>query len=172
MVPVCAKSASAPSQIFWQAAVLNFPLFYTYSLSSQTVNEIVSLSSLADEFQRLVNPLDVDSGFKSFRTMPQHDGSPHVECVNGKFHFVVTERGTEFERIRDLSASDVLYLLFDGVTQHMATTYELQNRKQGIDGRSVWFPYQEDLMRKLSPIWGERLKAEHERILVEHPFRP
>lgn len=136
------------------------------------MNEIASLSSLANEFQRLVSTLDVDSGFKYFRTMPQHDGSPHVEFVNGKFHFVVTERGTEFERIKDLSAGDVLYLLFDGITQHMATRYELQNRKQGIDGRSVWFPYHEDLMRKLNPVWGERLKAEHERILAEHPLRP
>ena len=136
------------------------------------MNGTVSLVSLANEFRRLVAPLNVESYYKSFHTSPTHDGSPHIEFVDGKFHFVVTERGTEFERITNLSTDDVLYLLFDGITQHMATTYELQNRKQGIDGRSVWFPYQEDLMRKLNPEWGEKLKAKHERILLEHPFRP
>ena len=136
------------------------------------MNETASLVSLANEFRRLAAPLDVESYYKSFHTSPTNDGSPHIEYIDGKFHFVVTERGTEFERITNLSTGDVLYLLFDGITQHMATTYELQNRKQGIDGRSVWFPYQENLMSELNPVWGKKLKAEHESILVEHPFRP
>lgn len=129
-----------------------------------------SLSSLAKEFRRMVRDLDVHASYKSFHTTPQHDGSPHIEAHEGKFHYVVTERGTEFERIEGLSADDVLYLLFESVTFEMATRYELRNRKEGVDGRSVWFPYQEDLMAKLSPPWGEKLKAEHEAILKEHPF--
>jgi hypothetical protein len=85
---------------------------------------------------------------------------------------VVTERGSELERIKNLSADDVLYLLFEGATQHMATRYELRNRLPGIDGRSVWFPYQERLMEGMNPSWGERLKEKHRRVLEDHPFRP
>ncbi|MCW5300533.1 hypothetical protein DXT88_20390 [Herbaspirillum lusitanum] len=135
------------------------------------MNEIESLSSLALEFQRLVSPLDVENYYKHFHTTPTNDGSPHVEFENGKFHFVITERGIESKRIKHLSGNDVLYLLLDGVTRHMAIMYELRNRTPKPDGRSVWFPYQEELMSKLNPLWGEKLKAEHESILLEHPFR-
>ncbi len=50
----------------------------------------------------------------------------------------------------------------------MAIDYELENRKPDIDGRSVWFPYQEQLMASLKPAWGERLALKHKKILKEH----
>ncbi len=119
----------------------------------------------------MVADLDVEPYYKAFHTTPQHDGSPHIEIEGKKFVFVVTERGSEFERIPGLSADEVLYMLLNGITQHMATTYELQNRVAGADGRSVWFPYQERLMEELKPDWGARLRQEHQRVLEIHPFR-
>jgi hypothetical protein len=136
------------------------------------MSDLASLSELAEKFQSFAASLDVEPHFKVFRTSPQHDGSPHIEAVAGKFQFVVTERGSEFERIKDLSADDVLYLLLEGVTHHMATRYELQNRLPGGDGRSVWFPYQERLMESMNHSWGQRLREKHRRVLEEHPFRP
>ena len=135
------------------------------------MSRINSISALGETFRRMAQDLKVESYFKSFHTTPHHDGSPHIELVDGKFHFVVTERGIELERRMGLSADEVLYLLFDGITQHMATQYELENRKESQDGRLVWFPYQEKLMGDLNPSWGERLKSEHAAILREHPFR-
>lgn len=134
-------------------------------------SDITSLAGLAQKFRAMVAGLDVEPCYKSFHTTPQHDGSPHIEVGDGKFQFVVTERGTEFERIGNLSADDVLYLLFDGITQRMAMTYELKNRIPEIDGRSVWFPYQERLMANLNPEWGERLRKAHQDVLVNHPLR-
>lgn len=119
----------------------------------------------------MVAKLDVHAYVKSFHTQPQHDGSPHIELRNDKFEFVVTEKGSEFERIKGLSADDVLYLLMEGVTMQMATQYELNNRREGTDGRSIWFPYQEKLMSDFYPRWGERLAAQHARVLEEHPYR-
>lgn len=135
------------------------------------MNDIASLTALAKKFRSMAAGLDVEPYYKSFHTTPQHDGSPHIEVANGKFQFVVTERGSEFERVENLSADNVLYLLFNGITQHMATMYELQNRMPETDGRSVWFPYQECLMENLSPSWGERLRDEHQRVLANHPLR-
>lgn len=135
------------------------------------MSDIASLSDLAKKFRSMAAALDVEPYYKSFRTAPKHDGSPHIEMVDGKFQFVVTERGSEFERIGNLSADDVLYLLFEGITLHIATQYELRNRVSGVDGRSVWFPFQEKLMANLNPLWGEKLKAAHQRILANHPLR-
>lgn len=136
------------------------------------MSDIELLSALAQKFHAMAAGLDVEPYFKSFHTTPQHDGSPHIEVADGKFQFVVTERGSEFERIKNLSADDVLYLLFNGITQHMATRYELKNRVPETDGRSVWFPYQERLMERLNPVWGERLRKEHQRILENYPLQP
>jgi hypothetical protein len=134
------------------------------------MSDITSLTVIAEEFRIMVASLDVEPYYKCFHTTPQHDGSPHVEVANGKFQYVVTERGSEFERIDNLSSDDVLYLLLRGITQHMATTFELQNRIPGTDGRSAWFPYQEKLMENLNPAWGERLREQHQRVLVNHPL--
>ena len=134
------------------------------------MSNITSLPGLAAEFRRMVGPLPVGAYYKAFHTQPQHDGSPHIEEVSGKFEFVVTERGTEFERIRGLSADEVLYMLMEGVTMRIATQYELENRKEGIDGRSIWFPYQEMLMAEFNPQWAAKLVAEHAKILEKHPY--
>jgi hypothetical protein len=133
--------------------------------------EKLSLSGLAAEFRSMAEQLDVEPYYKAFHTSPQHDGAPHVEMKSGKFEFVVTERGLELERISGLDNDEVLYLLFEGITSIMATSYELRNRKPTGDGRAVWFPYQEKLMAGLRPSWGVRLKAEHEQILQKAPFR-
>lgn len=135
------------------------------------MSDIASLSDLAQQFRSMVAGLDVEPYYKSFYTTPRHDGSPHIEIADGKFQFVVTERGSEFERIGNLSADDVLYLLFESITAHMATQYELRNRVPGVDGRSVWFPYQERIMGNLNPMWGEKLKAAHQRVLASHPLQ-
>jgi hypothetical protein len=124
--------------------------------------EKISLPALAAKFHSMAEGLDVEPYYKVFHTTPQHDGSPHVEMKAGKFEFVVTERGAELQRLSGLSGGEILYLLFQGITQHMATSYELRNRKPLGDGRAVWFPYQEELMAKLDPSWGTRLKAEPE----------
>ncbi len=131
---------------------------------------ITTLSTLAAEFKKLSSGLEVRDYFKPFHTTPQNDGSPHIELGKNGFEFVVTERGIELERVKGLSVDDVLYLLLEGTTFEMATDYELKKRKPGIDGRSVWFPYQEQLMASLKPAWGERLALKHKRILEEHPF--
>jgi hypothetical protein len=133
--------------------------------------EKLSLSSLAAEFRSMAEQLDVEPYYKAFHASAQHDGAPHVEMKSGKFEFVVTERGSELERISGLDNDKVLYLLFEGITSVMATSYELRNRKPTGDGRAVWFSYQEKLMAELRPSWELRLKAEHEQILQMSPLR-
>lgn len=132
--------------------------------------EKLSLPDLASKFHSLVERLDVEPYYKAFHTSPQHDGAPHIEIRSGKFEFVVTERGSELQRISDLHTDEVLYLLLEGITLRMATSYELRNRKPHGDGRAIWFPYQEELMAQFNPSWGDRLKAEHARILQKFPF--
>lgn len=131
-----------------------------------------SLSDLAKKFDAMVSRLNVGPYYKRFHTTPQNDGSPHIELSSEGFDLVVTERGSEIGRKSRLSADEVLYCLLEGITFHMATEYELRHRVVGADGRRVWFTYQEELMARLNPDWGTRLKSRHQQILLSHPFNP
>ena len=134
------------------------------------MKKITTVEGIGQKFRELVSGLDVDPYYKVFHTTPQHDGSPHIEREGNEFCFVVTERGTEFKRVRTADPDEILYMLLNGVTLVAATGYELNNRIEGTDGREVWFPYQQRLLHDLKPEWGDRKKREHLKILTTHPF--
>ena len=50
----------------------------------------------------------------SVASSPTHSGAPHIEIVGDEYHFVVTERGSEFERLKTQSVDDILYWLVEG----------------------------------------------------------
>jgi len=100
------------------------------------------IQAIGREFRDLVNDFDIHPGYKRFSTIPQHDGSPHIEMEGDDYCFVVTERGQEYERIRSTDPDEILYLLVEGVTSIVATKFELENRVENQDGRRIWFPYQ------------------------------
>jgi hypothetical protein len=132
---------------------------------------ITTVEGIGRRFQELASGLDVDPYYRTFHTSPQHDGSPHIEQVGAEFHFVVTERGSEFERRKTIDPDEILYWLLDGVTQIAATNHELRNRIEGTDGRENWFPFQERLLYAMKPEWGVRKQQQHFRILRDHPLR-
>ena len=129
--------------------------------SAKEMNQITTVDGIARKFREYVSGLDVPDYYKAFHTTPQHDGSPHIEKEGIEFHFVVTERGEEYERTRTFDSDEILYLLLDGVTSYAAGQFELKNRIEGKDGREIWFPYQEQLLSEMKPEWGERKKKEH-----------
>jgi len=131
----------------------------------------MTVASISKRFKELVSTLDIDPYYQFFHTTPQHDGSAHIEQEGTEFHFVVTERGTEFERRRTCDPDEILYWLLEGVTQVAATNYELRNRIESDDSRLIWFPYQEMLLYRMKPEWGIRKQQEHFRILPYHPLR-
>jgi hypothetical protein len=126
--------------------------------------------TLRSRFKELVSDLDIDPYYTTFHTTPQHDGSPHIEKKGNEYHFVVTERGSEFERIKTDDPEEILYMLVEGVTFTIATQYELKNRIEDRDGREMWFPYQEQLLSNMKKEWGERKRSEHDKILKRSPI--
>jgi len=135
------------------------------------MNNINPLTELEHRYKSLVDIFDVAPDVKAFHKTRQDDGSPHIELNRNRFDYVITERGQEWDRQRGLSADDILYLLLKTVTGRVASHYELKNRVPGIDGRSVWFPLQENLMSGLRPEWGLKLREEHRLILLRSPFK-
>jgi hypothetical protein len=106
----------------------------------------------------------------TLQTEPQHDGSPHFEMHQDKYHFVVTERGSEFERRITKSEDEILYWFLSCVVFGLACNYELNHRVSGQSFRRLLFSKEVDLMDQLNPNWADIKRQEIETILSENPF--
>jgi len=99
------------------------------------------------------------------------DGTPCIDIgVDGTVYFVVTERGTEFERWLPQTMDDLLYRVIEGATWSMASQYELKHRIKGQDNRRISFAYQEELLGILNKDWRFRAFEKHTEILKKYPF--
>lgn len=106
-------------------------------------------------------------------TRPTHNGDAHVEIVDGRLEYVVTERGAELQRRVAQDADELLYWLFDDVTATLAW-HERSSwwaRLRGHDPRRRKFRAQVALLARLDPAWAERKRRHHAEVLARHPFR-
>jgi hypothetical protein len=128
---------------------------------------MVSIAHLRKQYLALCQKLGAKG---RFQTAAQHDGSAHVEVTADSYQYVVTERGTEFERKRTDDADELLYWLMADVVFSVASEYELTHRIEGQDFRRLLFQKEIELMGQLSANWSERKRREIEHILSDHPF--
>jgi hypothetical protein len=105
------------------------------------------------------------------QTRPLVDGAPHVELVNGRYEYVVTERGRELQRRTAEDEDELLYWLISDVTHGIAIKLASRRRSRNQDSRRQWFAKDVELLSKLRPEWGDRKRAEYAQILITHPFR-
>ena len=105
-----------------------------------------------------------------FHTSPQDNGSAHIELRDDKYHYVVTERGAEYERRVAKDADEILYWLVSDMVFDAAMKYEGKNRVPGQSFRQLLFQKQIELMSALRPQWAVRKQEEIARILRDAPF--
>ena len=96
--------------------------------------------------------------------------TPHVERKGNRWHWVVCERGKEYERKVCEIDDDLLYLLTHDVVRDEGWSYELARRVDGQDSRRIAFARMIEQMGRVSPEWQARLKAELDAVLSEHPY--
>lgn len=97
-------------------------------------------------------------------------GYPHIEVDGMGYHFVVVERGTEWERRSSRQLSDLLYWIFEGITFSMAGDFELKHRIAGQDPRKLIFETQIELLSKIDIDFANRVKKEIDDTLKDHPL--
>lgn len=102
-------------------------------------------------------------------TVPSGWGAPHIE-VDGRYHFVVCERGLELERRSTSDLDELLYWVFGSATFSMAVDFEVAHRRDHEDARRQVFDRQRELLIKLNPDWAIRRDREVAEILANHPF--
>jgi len=131
---------------------------------------IARLSRMRTEIERLGRAIGASADLLPTYEVSEQTGRPHIESEGSEFHYVVTERGTEFERFRARSADDLLYRVFHDVTFSMAMMREVKQRIPGDDCRRQIWQFQMAMLERLNPAWASRCGIEKEAILREHPF--
>ncbi|MGV8959520.1 MAG: Imm63 family immunity protein [Stenotrophomonas sp.] len=111
------------------------------------------------------------SSQSTVHTSARDDGSAHVEFVDKKFNYVITERGSELKRKIAQSEDELLFWLMDDVTTGIALEFESKNRIPGEDFRRQYFSKNIELLTRLSSDWALRKASEYQKILGQHPYR-
>lgn len=131
---------------------------------------ISELEALRAEYNTAAQRIAPANGEYGFSTERRDDGSPHVEFADGEFHYVVTERGSEFERRSTEDIDEILYWLVYDLTFWMAVAHEVKHRIPDQDFRRVLFAHQIELMKKADQHFAERLELKIAETLAKNPF--
>ncbi|MHA3774771.1 Imm63 family immunity protein [Verrucomicrobiota bacterium sgz303538] len=129
-----------------------------------------SLPEIEAEVNRLAQKIGASGCILPTFGQTQDGARPHVEVDSRGYHYVVIERGQELRRDITRNLDELLYQVFESITFNVACDYELAHRIPGQDSRRLLFARQVELLALLSPLWAEREKLDHERILQQHPF--
>ena len=132
-----------------------------------------SIDYIQEEVRRIGKELCGDSKpsyLFSVASSPTHSGAPHVEIVGDEYHFVVTERGSEFERRKTKDVDELLYWFVSGDVGQLARDWELERRVDGQDLRRFWFAKEVELLKSINPEWAKRKEQHQQNVLKEHPF--
>jgi immunity protein 63 of polymorphic toxin system len=133
-------------------------------------NGTSGLDALRERIRAAAARLGADDAKLPTYGASDHTGRPHVEVDDEGYHYVVCERGTEFERATSTDAEEIAFLACRDMAFEMACEQELASHVAGQDSRRRIFALELELLRALDPAWAERVRAENERILAEHPF--
>lgn len=128
------------------------------------------LDLLSAEYDRLSQRINLFDGVYSFQTERSDDGSPHVEFRDGKYHYIVTERGLDLESRSTPDVREIVYWLLYDVTFWMGVEFEFKNRIETQDCRRMIFAHQLELMLKADAEFAKRLEAHIAETLRKNPF--
>lgn len=94
---------------------------------------------------------------------------PHIE-VDTAYHYVVVERGEEYERLTTADLDILLYRAAAGMAFTAACDWAASRPRRGEDFRRRMFARRVELLGRLSPAWAERAREEIREILARAPY--
>ena len=108
--------------------------------------EMDQLRYIEEQVRRIARGICVPAHALPTFGSSEQSGRPHLEVSGDELHYVVCERGSEFERLSTRTLDELLYRVFRDATFDMACLHELKNRIAGQDCRRLLFSFQEELL--------------------------
>ena len=134
------------------------------------MTSLYSISTIRKQVRKYGELIDAPSHLLSIRTTSDGFGTPYIEIDEKGYNYVVSERGTEFERRHSKDVTKVLYWILKDIVFILASEYEIENRRSDEDFRRILFAKKIELMEILDHNYAKWLRAELDKILEEHPF--
>lgn len=106
----------------------------------------------------------------TFGGVPIGDATPLVDYCHGKFIYIVSERGQEFERMESPNPYEIMFHIFVGITHKMASNYELKNRVNGQDVRRIIFSKQLETLGLIDFEWQIKHQEYLNNLLNKYPY--
>ncbi len=132
---------------------------------------IKKITEIEKIVKQLAEKINAPSYYLPTFSLPKGDATPNIEVdSSGLYNYVISERGTEYERRITSDFNDLLYWIFASVTFSMACDFELKNRVKNRDFRRIMFAKQEELLGILDRDWEEKERKEHQSILMNSPL--
>ena len=125
---------------------------------------------IRDEVYKYGGLIDAPKSLLSIPDQPIGNGTPHVEIHSSDYHYVVSERGIEYSRIKTKDIDKLMYWIFSDITSSMSFSYEVKNRIERQDIRRVIFKCQLNLLRKMNYKWAEKETENIESIIKNNPY--
>ena len=123
------------------------------------------INSIKNEYYRIANKLKAPKLYVQFAQTPRHDGSPHIEYEGDELHYVITERGSEYERRKTKDSDDILFWLISDITFSMASDFELNNRIETEDFRIQLFSKDIELLSSINKDWAEKIRVKYNKLI-------
>ena len=133
--------------------------------------QLVALGTIKSRYYRIARQLGAPKRQVMFATQPEYGGGSYVERVGDAYAYVVSERGTEFERRITRDPDELLYWLVAELTFEMALEHELAHRREGVDSRRLLFEKHLELLGLAKPEWSATKRREYDDVLRVHPFQ-
>ena len=127
----------------------------------------MTLEAIQLRFFAIANQLDSQRALPIF---PQHDGSAHAEQLGNSYFYVVTDRGTEFQRRETQNPDELLSWFVRDLTSEIAGRWELDHRLPGQDSRRLRFKRHIELLRSVDEFWADQQQAHYNDVLMMCPF--
>src|SRR3954464_13794212 len=98
---------------------------------SDQINAMITtkLNQFRNEVNRLATAVGAPAMYLPTYGHSEDFARPHIEFSDGRYHYVVVERGCELRRDSSPDANEILYCVFEGVTFSMACDYEVRHRR-------------------------------------------
>lgn len=131
---------------------------------------LLTICELQEKVNMLGLLINIPSRDLHIFSSPPGDGTPYIAIENGEYHYIYSERGVEFSKRSTKSLDELLYWIMFDFIHKVAVHYEVNNRIPNKDGRRIIFPMIIDMMEKINPEWGVKVKNELNKILHNSPY--
>ena len=140
----------------------------------------MTLESIESRYKEIVltlahNPsfkdLDVlGRAYRPLSTKGDDNGGIFYGYEKGKYFEAATERGQETYRKETENPNEFLSKLVKRMASGIALEWELKNRVQHQDSRSLLFKKHIEILQSIDKEWAEEQENHYKQILIRHPL--